>query len=66
MDKKVIVVASAGHNNGEFTAWLLNHSPDCPRPATHTWTIYDGYLGTHYRAEDSSLLSQIFCKDSAI
>jgi len=59
MDKKVSIVASAGHNNGEFTAWLLNHSPDCPPPATSQWTIYDGYLGTHYRAEDSSLLDNV-------
>ena len=59
MDKKVIIVASAGHNNGEFTAWLLNHSPDCPAPIIDQWTIYKGYLGTHYRAQDSSLLASV-------
>jgi hypothetical protein len=56
MDKQLIVIACPGHSNGEFLAWLLNHSPDCPQPSTTQWTMYTGFLGKHYRAEDSATL----------
>jgi len=52
MDKRIIIVANPGHNNGEFTAWLLNHSPECPHEYRYMFTPYIGFLGTHYRISD--------------
>jgi hypothetical protein len=52
MDKRIIIVANPGHNNGEFTAWLLNHSPDCPHDHRYLFTPYIGFLGIHYRISD--------------
>ena len=52
MDKRIIIVANPGHNNGEFTAWLLNHSPKCPHNYRYLFTPYIGFLGTHYRISD--------------
>jgi len=52
MDKRIIIVANPGHNNGEFTAWLLNHSPECPHNYRYLFTPYIGFLGIHYRISD--------------
>ena len=52
MDKRIIIVANQGHSNGEFTAWLLNHSPECPHNYRYLFTPYIGFLGIHYRISD--------------